>query len=82
MRRTLSSHTNDEDLEKFDWPQWQALKLKQMRQFREHNRGLIDECEKEVKKETKKILLANTSFNDKYTREQSQQRSNKGGDIR
>ncbi len=56
MRRTLSSHTNDEDLEKFDWPQWQALKLKQMRQFREHNRGLIDECEKEVKKETYSLI--------------------------
>lgn len=56
MRRTLSNHTNDEDLEKFDWPQWQALKLKQMRQFREHNRDLINECEKQVKKETYSLI--------------------------
>lgn len=56
MRRTLGSHEDDEDLKNFNWPQWQALKLKQMRQFREDNKELLGDCQRAVKKGTIKLI--------------------------
>lgn len=48
MRRTLWSHKEDEEAESFDWPQWQALKLKQMEDFKENNKEIFKSHSKDI----------------------------------
>lgn len=43
MKRTLWSHKKDEKTKGFNWPQWQALKLKQFEQYRENNKKIFKE---------------------------------------
>ncbi len=42
MKRTLWSHKQDEDAKNFKWSQWQALKLKQLEEFKEANKKIFD----------------------------------------
>ncbi len=42
MKRTLWSHQQDEDAKKFRWSQWQALKLKQIEDFKKRNKKIFD----------------------------------------
>ena len=37
MKRTLWSHKADEKVKGFKWPQWQAMKIKQMEEFKKAN---------------------------------------------
>lgn len=48
MKRNLGSHNAEETLENFDWPQWQALKLKQLRSLREDNKDLFKKQQKQI----------------------------------
>lgn len=41
MKRTFWEHQKDEALKNFDWPQWQALKIKSIRDFRKQNKELF-----------------------------------------
>ncbi|MCI8411943.1 MAG: hypothetical protein HFJ40_05895 [Clostridia bacterium] len=50
MKRTLWSHKEDEKAKGFDWPQWQALKLKQFQEYREANKELFDKKTKPLNK--------------------------------
>ena len=43
MKRTLWSHKQDEKAKGFDWPQWQALKLKQIQDYKEANKNIFNE---------------------------------------
>lgn len=43
MKRTLWSHKEDEKIKGFDWPQWQAMKLKQLHEYKEANKELFTE---------------------------------------
>lgn len=43
MKRTLWSHKEDEKAKGFDWPQWQALKLKQLQEYKEANKEIFNE---------------------------------------
>ena len=36
MKRTLCSHKEDEKAKGFDWPQWQALKIKQFEEYKSY----------------------------------------------
>lgn len=41
MKRTLWNHKEDEKTKGFNWPQWQALKLKQLSDFRKNNKDIF-----------------------------------------
>ena len=41
MKRTLWAHKKDEQVKGFNWPQWQALKLKQLSDFRKNNKEIF-----------------------------------------
>ena len=41
MKRTLWSHKEDEKTKGFNWPQWQALKLKQFENYRKNNKDIF-----------------------------------------
>lgn len=44
MIRNLKRHEAWEAKEGFEWTQWQALQLKAIKEFREHNAALVDEA--------------------------------------
>ena len=50
MKRTLWSHKEDEKTKGFNWPQWQALKLKQFEEYKEANKELFNEKTKPLNK--------------------------------
>lgn len=41
MKRTLWSHKEDEKTKGFDWPQWQALKIKQFEDYKKINKEIF-----------------------------------------
>lgn len=43
MKRTLWSHKEDEKAKGFDWPQWQALKIKQFEEYKNANKEMFNE---------------------------------------
>lgn len=53
MRRTLWSHKKDEKTKGFNWPQWQALKLKQLEDFRKNNQEIFKNYNQDIKYATK-----------------------------
>ena len=53
MKRTLWSHKEDEKAKGFKWPQWQALKLKQLEDFRKNNKDIFKKYNKQIKFLTK-----------------------------
>lgn len=53
MKRTLWSHKKDEKVKGFDWPQWQALKLKQLEDFRKNNQEIFKNYNQDIKYVTK-----------------------------
>lgn len=42
MKRTLWSHKEDEKAKGFDWPQWQALKIKQFEDYKKTNKEIFN----------------------------------------
>ena len=42
MKRTLWSHKEDEKTKGFDWPQWQALKIKQFEDYKKTNKEIFN----------------------------------------
>lgn len=48
MKRNLWSHKADENVENFKWPQWQAIKLKQLEEFRKNNKDLFKDYDKQI----------------------------------
>ena len=53
MKRTLWSHKKDEKAKGFNWPQWQALKLKQIEDFRKNNQEIFKNYNQDIKYVTK-----------------------------
>ena len=53
MKRTLWSHKEDEKTKGFNWPQWQALKLKQLEDFRKNNKEIFKNYNQDIKYATK-----------------------------
>lgn len=43
MKRTLWSHREDEEVKGFNWPQWQALKLKQLEEYKAANKQIFNQ---------------------------------------
>lgn len=50
MKRTLWSHKEDEKAEGFDWPQWQALKIKQFEDYKKANKEIFNNNTKGLNK--------------------------------
>lgn len=48
MKRMLWSHKEDEKTQGFNWPQWQALKLKQLEEYRKDNKELFKGFNKQI----------------------------------
>lgn len=53
MKRTLWSHKEDEKTKGFNWPQWQALKLKQIEDFRKNNQEIFKNYNQDIRYATK-----------------------------
>ena len=53
MKRTLWSHKADEKAKGFKWSQWQAMKLKQIEDFRKQNKEIFGKYNKQIKFLTK-----------------------------
>ena len=53
MKRTLWSHQKDEEAKNFRWSQWQALKLKQLEDFRKNNQEIFKNYNQDIKYATK-----------------------------
>ena len=53
MKRTLWSHKEDEKAKGLKWPKWQALKLKQIEDFRKNNKDIFKKYNKQIKFLTK-----------------------------
>lgn len=50
MKRTLWSHKEDEKAKGFNWPQWQAMKLKQLHEYKEANKEIFNQKSKPLNK--------------------------------
>lgn len=50
MKRTLWSHKEDERTKGFDWPQWQALKIKQFEDYKKANKEIFNNNTKNLNK--------------------------------
>ena len=50
MKRTLWSHKEDEKAKGFDWPQWQALKIKQFEDYKKTNKEIFNNNTKGLNK--------------------------------
>lgn len=50
MKRTLWSHKEDEKAKGFDWPQWQALKIKQFEDYKKANNEIFNNNTKVLNK--------------------------------
>lgn len=50
MKRTLWSHKEDEKAKGFDWPQWQALKIKQFEDYKKSNKEIFNSTTKGLNK--------------------------------
>lgn len=48
MKRTLWSHKEDEKAKGFDWPQWQAIKIKQFEDYKKANKEIFNNNTKEL----------------------------------
>ena len=53
MKRTLWSHQKDEEAKNFRWSQWQALKLKQLEDYRKNNKEIFKNYNQDIKYATK-----------------------------
>ena len=53
MKRTLWNHKEDEKTKGFNWPQWQALKLKQIEDFRKNNQEIFKNYNQDIRYATK-----------------------------
>lgn len=53
MKRTLWSHKEEEKIKGFKWSQWQALKLKQLEDFRKNNKEIFKNYTQDIKYATK-----------------------------
>lgn len=41
MKRNLGSHLAEEDEAGIDYPQWQAIKIRELRKYQRHNKMLL-----------------------------------------
>ena len=56
MSRNLMRHTKEEKEYGFEWEQWQAAKLREMRKFRKHNQAIIGKHTKNLPADIKQHL--------------------------
>jgi len=57
MKRTLKPHKDWELTEGFDWPQWQVLKLRELRSYRRRNMAIMSSYKLRIDKATKDHLI-------------------------
>lgn len=53
MRRNLARHEKWEELEGFEWEQWQAKKIRELRKFKAQNRAIMAKYSRQLDKATK-----------------------------
>lgn len=51
MKKNLSRHLKEEDKVGFEFPQWQAMKLKEMKRYQRENKSIIDNYTKGLNKD-------------------------------
>lgn len=56
LKRNLAGHKQWEKDEGFDWPAWQAEKLKHIERFRQENRSIMDEYSDTIDLETRGMM--------------------------
>ena len=56
LRRNLLNHMADEKLEGFDWPAWQAMKIRDLQRFRIENKSIFATYERDLGSTIEKIV--------------------------
>lgn len=56
MKRNLWTHKEDEKAKGFDWPQWQAIKIKEIENFKKNNKEIYNSKTKGLKKSISKRI--------------------------
>jgi len=56
LKRNLSRHMKEESLEGFNWPAWQALKLKDMQRFRSENQKIFAAYQNQLDEFTQHLI--------------------------
>lgn len=57
MKRNLSRHVNEESDYEFDFPQWQAVKLKELKRYQRENERIVAGVSNRVSKDVTKHML-------------------------
>ena len=56
LARNLAGHKEWEQNEKFRWPAWQALKIRNLEQYRKQNKALMEEYRPVIDEATEQML--------------------------
>lgn len=56
IKRNLWTHKEDEKAKGFDWPQWQAIKIKEIENFKKNNKEIYNSKTKGLKKSISKRI--------------------------
>lgn len=70
LKRNMLRHKSWEKAFGFEWPAWQAQKLKEMERFRRENKAIMEKYSSLISSETQKMLLEQYSEGEKKAREE------------
>jgi hypothetical protein len=70
MKRNLTNHLNEEQLNQLTWAQWQVLQVDSLRKFRESNRELFQREFDEINEKVEQMLI--DTYNNAATRTENE----------
>lgn len=70
LKRNMLRHKSWEKAFGFEWPAWQAQKLKEMERFRRENKAIMEKYSSLISSETQKMLLEQYAEGEKKAREE------------
>lgn len=70
LKRNMLRHKSWEKAFGFEWPAWQAEKLKEMARFRRENKAIMEKYSSLISAETQKMLLEQYAEGEKKAREE------------
>lgn len=78
MKNNLSRHLKEESEYGFDWPQWQAEKLKELKRYQRENSSIVGTTHNQITKEVSKQLKEQFIEGSKYSQKQFKSAIKKG----
>lgn len=70
MKKNLTNHLNEEQLNQLTWSQWQALQVDALRRFREANQNMFPKEFDSINKKVEQMLI--DTYNDAATRTENE----------